>query len=80
MNYREASRIANRARTAIENADWEALRYCGNRFERGRYYREAWKALAARVEGEARIKRPIWPGPNVSCVPICWCCHDQGPR
>ena len=67
MNYREASRIANRARTAIENADWEALRYCGNRFERGRYYREAWKALAARVEGEARIKRPIWPGPNAAC-------------
>ena len=53
MNYREVSREANRARTAIENANWEGLRYCGNRFERGQYYREAWKALAAGVEGKA---------------------------
>ena len=35
MNYREVSREANRARTAIENANWDELRYRGNRFERG---------------------------------------------
>ena len=67
MNYREVSREANRARTAIENANWDGLRYCGNRFERGQYYREAWKALAAGVEGKADFDRPVWPGPGYSC-------------
>ncbi len=67
MNYREASRIANRARTAISTKDWENLRYCGNRFERGRYYREAWKVLAASVEGQAAVDRPIWLGPEPPC-------------
>ena len=67
MNYREVSREANRARTAIENANWEGLRYCGNRFERGQYYREAWKALAAGVEGKVDLDRPVWPGPRHPC-------------
>ena len=66
-NYREVSREANRARTAIENANWEGLRYCGNRFERGQYYREAWKALAAGVEGKVDLDRPVWPGPRHPC-------------
>ena len=67
MNYREASRIANRARTAISTKDWENLRYCGNRFERAGYYREAWKVLAARAEGHAAMDRPIWLGPERPC-------------
>ena len=70
MNYREASRIANSARTAIENADWEALRYCGNRFERSGFYREAWKALASGVEGESGVNKPIWPGPHKPCASL----------
>lgn len=67
MNYREASRIANRARTAISTKDWENLRYCGNRFERSRYYRESWKVLAASVEGQTTVDRPIWLGPESPC-------------
>ncbi len=67
MNYREASRIANRARTAINTKDWENLRYCGNQFERARYYKEAWKALAASVESSAVVDCPIWPGPSRPC-------------
>ena len=63
MNYRETSRLANRARTAISANDWEILRYSGNRFERACYYREAWKVLAACVEGQAAVGRPIWTGP-----------------
>ena len=67
MNYREASRIANRARTAISTKDWENLRYCGNRFERAGYYREVWKVLAASVEGHAAMDLPIWLGPERPC-------------
>ena len=67
MNYREASRLANRARMAISTKDWENLRHCGNRFERAGYYREAWKVLAASVEGHAEIDRPIWEGPGRPC-------------
>ena len=67
MNYREASRIANRARTAICTKNWENLRYCGNRFERARYYKEAWKALAASVESSAVVDCPIWAGPSRPC-------------
>ena len=67
MDYRETSRIANRARTAINSKDWANLRYCGNRFERAGYYREAWKVLAASVEGDAAMDRPIWLGPERPC-------------
>ena len=67
MDYRETSRIANRARTAINTKDWANLRYCGNRFERAGYYREAWKVLAASVEGDAAMDRPIWLGPERPC-------------
>jgi len=67
MNYREASRIANRARTGICTKNWENLRYCGNRFESGGYYRETWKVLAASVEGQATVDRPIWLGPDRPC-------------
>jgi hypothetical protein len=67
MEYRETSRIANRARTAINTKDWANLRYCGNRFERAGFYREAWKVLAASVEGDAAMDRPIWLGPEHPC-------------
>jgi hypothetical protein len=67
MDYRETSRIANRARTAINTKDWANLRYCGNRFERAGFYREAWKVLAASVEGDAAMDRPIWLGPERPC-------------
>ena len=67
MDYRETSRIANRARTAINTKDWANLRYCGNRFERAGCYREAWKVLAASVEGDAAMDRPIWLGPERPC-------------
>ena len=70
MNYRETSRLANRARTAISAKDWEILRYSGNRFERARYYREAWKVLAACVEGQAAVDRPTWTGPFRSCASL----------
>ena len=70
MNYRETSRLANRARTAISAKDWEILRYSGNRFERARYYREAWKVLAACVEGQAAVDRPIRTGPFRSCASL----------
>ena len=70
MTYREASRLANRTRTAISAKDWEILRYSGNRFERARYYREAWKVLAACVEGQAAVDRPIWTGPFRSCASL----------
>ena len=67
MDYRETSRIANRARTAINSKDWANLRYCGNRFERAGYYREVWKVLAASVEGHAAMDLPIWLGPERPC-------------
>jgi hypothetical protein len=80
MNYREASRIANRARTAISTKDWENLRYCGNRFERGGYYRETWKVLAASVEGQATVDCPIWLGPERPCRSLLVLprCRDLG--
>jgi len=67
MNYSEAERLARGTDQAIRNGDWDALRYCGNRFERGRYYKEAWKALATGVEASAGIDRPIWGGPDDGC-------------
>jgi len=67
MNYREVSREANRTRTAVESANWDVLRYCGNRFERGQYYKEAWKALAVGVEGKTGLDGPVWPGPYFPC-------------
>ena len=67
MNYSEAERLARGTDQAIWNGDWDALRYCGNRFERGRYYKEAWKALATGVEASAGIDRPIWGGPDDVC-------------
>ena len=48
------------------------LRYSGNRFERARYYREAWKVLAACAEGQAAE----WIDPSgrdhSDPVPACW--------
>ena len=67
MNYSEAERLARGTDQAIWSGDWDALRYCGNRFERGRYYKEAWKALATGVEASAGIDRPIWGGPDDVC-------------
>ena len=67
MDYREASRLANRARTAMLTKDSEILRYSGNRFERARYYKEAWKVLAASVECTAVLDLPIWAGPGRPC-------------
>ena len=70
MNYLEFIRRANRTRTAISAKDWEILSYNGNHFERSRYYREAWKVLAACVEGQAAVDRPIWTGPFRPCVSL----------
>ena len=67
MDYRTASRIADRMRRGIWEKDWNCLRYVGNRFERGSCYREAWKSLAACTEGQAELTLPIWQGPQHPC-------------
>ena len=67
MDYREANRLAQRTDQAIWSSDWADLRFCGNKLERGRYYKEAWKALAAGVEGAAAMDRPVWQGPGHRC-------------
>ena len=64
MDYRKASRIADRMRRGIWEKDWNCLRYVGNRFERGSCYREAWKSLAACAEGLTELTLPIWQGPE----------------
>ena len=67
MDYRTASRIADRMRRGIWEKDWNCLRYVGNRFERGSCYREAWKSLAACTEGQTELTLPIWQGPQHPC-------------
>ena len=67
MDYRAASRIADRMRRGIWEKDWNCLRYVGNRFERGSCYREAWKSLAACTEGQTELTLPIWQGPQHPC-------------
>lgn len=67
MDYRKASRIADRMRRGIWEKDWNCLRYVGNRFERGSCYREAWKSLAACAEGLTELTLPIWQGPEQPC-------------
>ena len=67
MDYRQASRIADRMRRGIWEKDWNCLRYVGNRFECGSCYREAWKSLAACTEGQTELTLPIWQGPQHPC-------------
>ena len=67
MHYAKADRLANRMRWRIRTGDWDRLRSIGNQFERGRCYRETWKALSAYVENRCTHDLPIWRGPHHAC-------------